>query len=53
VISQGITRVRLFKYYLLIVLYLVSPFASILYMVIKPFRKQTIKKQISLYQSLS
>jgi len=49
--SSRIFRVRLFKYYLLTVLYLVSPFASILYMVIKPFRKQTLKKQISLYQS--
>jgi hypothetical protein len=44
-------RVRLFKYYLLTVLYLVSPFASILYILIKPLRKKTIKKQISLYQS--
>lgn len=46
-----LTRVRMFKYYLLTVLYLVSPFASILYALIKPFRKGTIKKQISLYQS--
>lgn len=46
-----LTRVRMFKYYLLVVLYLVSPFASILYQIIKPFRRQTIKKQISLYQS--
>lgn len=46
-----VRRVRLFKYYLLAVLYLVSPFASILYTIIKPFRKRTIKKQISLYQS--
>jgi hypothetical protein len=47
-----LTRVRMFKYYLLTVLYLVSPFASILYVLIKPFRKKTIKKQISFYQSL-
>jgi hypothetical protein len=46
-----IIRVRMFKYYLLTVLYLVSPFASILYSLIKPFRRRTIKKQISLYQS--
>ena len=46
-----LVRVRMFKYYLLTVLYLVSPFASLLYQIIKPFRKQTIKKQISLYQS--
>jgi len=46
-----ITRVRMFKYYLLTVLYLVSPFASLLYAIIKPFRSQSIKKQISLYQS--
>ncbi len=46
-----IGRVRLFKYYLLIVLYLVSPFASLLYFVAKPFRKKELKRQISLYQS--
>ncbi len=44
-------RTRLFKYYLLAVLYLVSPFATLLYQIIKPFRHRTIKKQISLYQS--
>ncbi len=47
-----IVRVRMFKYYLLAVLYLVSPFASILYEIIRPFRSKTIKKQISLYQSV-
>ena len=46
-----ITRVRLFKYYLLTVLYLVSPFASLLYLLLKPFRKKELKRQISLYQS--
>jgi len=46
-----LTRVRMFKYYLLTVLYLVSPFASLLYAILKPFRKHAIKKQISLYQS--
>jgi len=46
-----IGRVRLFKYYLLTVLYLVSPFASLLFFITKPFRKQALKKQISLYQS--
>jgi hypothetical protein len=46
-----VLRIRMFKYYLLAVLYLVSPFASILYEVLKPFRTRTIKKQISLYQS--
>jgi hypothetical protein len=49
--GSRIGRVRLFKYYLLIVLYLVSPFASILYLLLKPFRSKAIKKQISLYQS--
>jgi hypothetical protein len=49
--KSRIGRVRLFKYYLLTVIYLVSPFASILYQVIKPFRRNAIKKQISLYQS--
>jgi len=47
-----IVRIRLFKYYLLTVIYLVSPFASLLYYILKPFRKKAIKKQISLYQSL-
>lgn len=47
-----VMRVRMFKYYLLAVLYLVSPFASILYEIIRPFRSKTIKKQISLYQSV-
>jgi hypothetical protein len=46
-----IYRVRLFKYYLITMLYLVSPFASLLYQLTRPFRLQTIKKQISLYQS--
>jgi hypothetical protein len=50
--EKRIVRVRLFKYYLLIVLYLVSPFASVLYEIIKPFRKQKIKKQITLCQSI-
>ncbi len=46
-----IMRVRLFKYYLLIVLYVVSPFASFLYFILKPFRKKEIRRQVSLYQS--
>jgi hypothetical protein len=43
-------RVRLFKYYLLFVLYMVSPFATLMFYVTKPFRRKAIKKQISLYQ---
>jgi len=46
-----IVRVRLFKYYLLIVLYIVSPFAILLYFILKPFRKKALNRQISLYQS--
>ncbi len=46
-----IARVRLFKYYLLTVIYIVSPFASLLYYMLKPFRKKALKRQISLYQS--
>lgn len=46
-----ITRVRLFKYYLLTVIYIVSPFASLLYYILKPFRKKALNRQISLYQS--
>lgn len=47
-----VLRVRLFKYYLLAVIYLASPFASLLFFITRPFRKKTIEKQISLYQSL-
>jgi hypothetical protein len=46
-----IARVRLFKYYLLTVIYIVSPFASLLYYILKPFRKKALNRQISLYQS--
>jgi hypothetical protein len=46
-----IARVRLFKYYLLTVIYIVSPFASLLYFILKPFRKKALNRQISLYQS--
>jgi hypothetical protein len=48
--KSRVGRVRLFKYYLLTVLYLVSPFATILYQIVKPFRRSVIKKQKSLYQ---
>ncbi|NMC39235.1 MAG: hypothetical protein GYA41_13015 [Bacteroidales bacterium] len=44
-------RVRLFKYYLLAVIYLVSPFATLLFIISKPFRKKAIKEQIAKYQS--
>jgi hypothetical protein len=44
-------RVRLFKWYLLIVIYLVSPFATLLFYLIKPFRRGTLKKQVAFYQS--
>jgi hypothetical protein len=46
-----VVRVRLFKYYLLIVLYIISPFASLLYFITRPFRKKELRRQISLYQS--
>jgi hypothetical protein len=49
--KSRLTRIRMFKYYLLFVIYFVSPFASVLYIIIKPFRKGAIKKQVSLYQS--
>lgn len=49
--AERLFRVRLFKYYLLLVIYLVSPFATLIYEIIRPFRLQAIKKQISLYQS--
>jgi hypothetical protein len=49
--ASRLNRVRLFKYYLLIVIYLASPFATILFYITKPFRSKAIKKQISFYQS--
>ncbi|MBN1157788.1 MAG: hypothetical protein JXA61_00260 [Bacteroidales bacterium] len=45
-------RLRAFKYYLLAVIYLVSPFAALFYHLTSPFRRNTIQKQITLYQSL-
>ena len=48
--KKRLGRVRLFKYYLLTMLYLVSPLASILFFLLKPFRIKAIKKQISFYQ---
>jgi hypothetical protein len=50
-VKSRLGRIRLFKYYLLTVIYFVSPFASILYQILKPFRRRAIKKQISLCQS--
>jgi hypothetical protein len=49
--SARITRVRLFKYYLLTIIYIVSPFAGLFYYILKPFRKKALNRQISLYQS--
>jgi hypothetical protein len=37
-------RIRLFKYYLLFVLYLVSSYAILLYYLTRPFRRKAIKK---------
>lgn len=46
-----IIRVKMFKWYLLTVLYLVSPFATLLFYLIKPFRRKALKYQVSFYQS--
>ncbi len=43
-------RLRLFKYYLLTVLYLVSPFATMLFFLVSPLRRKSIQKQIHRYQ---
>ncbi len=45
-------RLHAFKYYLLAVIYLASPVASLFFMLTKPFRKKAIQKQKSLYQSV-
>lgn len=47
-----LVRVRLFKYYLLAVIYIISPFATTLFYLTRPLRGKAIKKQISLYRSL-
>ncbi len=47
-----LVRVRLFKYYLLAVIYIISPFATALFYLTRPLRGKAIKKQISLYRSL-
>lgn len=44
-------RVRLFKWYLLAVIYLVSPFATLLFYLIRPFRGKALKNQVSFYQT--
>ena len=44
-------RVRLFKWYLLAVIYLVSPFATLLFYLIRPFRRKALKNQVSFYQT--
>jgi hypothetical protein len=49
--DSRLARIRLFKYYLLAVIYLASPFASLLFFIAKPFRRKAIEKQITLYQS--
>jgi hypothetical protein len=46
-------RLVLFKYYLLTVLYLVSPFATLLFYLTKPFRNKSIQNQILYYQELN
>jgi hypothetical protein len=47
-----VVRARMFKYYLLTVLYLVSPFASLFFSITAPFRRKALKKQVSFYQSV-
>jgi hypothetical protein len=49
---ERLFRVRLFKFYLLAVIYLASPLATLFYFITKPLRLKAIKKQISLYQSI-
>jgi hypothetical protein len=47
-----VIRARMFKYYLLTVIYLVSPFASLFFSITAPFRRKAVKKQVSFYQSV-
>ncbi len=50
--SSGRTiRMRCFQTYLLIMLYLVSPVISLLFMLIRPFRKDAISRQVARIQS--
>jgi len=48
--KERLGRIRLFKYYLIAVIYLVSPFATALYWFVRPFRMKSIKKQKAFYQ---
>jgi len=43
-------RLILFKYYLLTVLFLVSPFATLAFYLTKPFRYRSIQKQIMMFR---
>lgn len=47
-----IRRVRAFKYYLLAVIYLISPIGKLVFAIAKPFRRKAVQKVKTLYQSL-
>ena len=45
-------RLIFFKYYLFFVIYVVSPFGSLVYLVSKPFRIKAIRKQVEYYSGV-
>ena len=45
-------RLAAFKYYLLAVLFILSPFGSLFFRIAKPFRRKAMEKQKTLYQSM-
>ena len=50
--KERAARLSAFKYYLLTVIYLISPLGSLVFRLLKPFRKRAIEKQKTLYQSM-
>jgi hypothetical protein len=50
--NARLRRVRAFKYYLLAVIYLVSPIGKLVFTLAKPFRRKAVQKVKTLYQSV-
>jgi hypothetical protein len=45
-------RLTFFKYYLFMVIYLISPFGSLVFAISKPFRMKAVKKKIAYYSKV-
>jgi hypothetical protein len=46
-------RLTVFKYYLFFVIYVVSPFGSLVFAITAPFRRKAIRKQVDYYSKVS